>query len=190
MQLLKKYKHIFGRDLADVGIIPGAECTIPLITDAKPFVQDLYAMSDQHKDEIKRQCKLLLDANLIRVSHGSPFCSSPTLAKKADGTWRLAIDYRRLNYISVTNTRPTPNITNSIKALAGKEYYTIADCRSGYFHVQIKESDKWKTAFTDGSTLYEWNVMPFGFKNASGLWQSIMNETYDKCPNTVVHYDD
>ena len=51
--------------------------------------------------------------------------------------------------------------------------------KSEFWQVQIKEEDRYKTAFTVIFGHYEWNVMPFGIKNASSEFQNIMNDIFN-----------
>ena len=63
--------------------------------------------------------------------------------------------------------------------------------KSGFWQVLIDEKDRYKTAFTVPFGHYEWNVMPFGLKNAPSEFQNIMNDIFT--PFTVfsiVYIDD
>ena len=96
-------------------------------------------------DEIKRQIQELLQKGHIRPS-SSP-CGSPiVLVQKKDGTWRLRIDYRVLNKITVRNRYPIPWIDNLLDQLKGAIYFSKIDLKSRYHQVPIEPSDVWKTA--------------------------------------------
>ncbi|WOH09471.1 hypothetical protein DCAR_0728928 [Daucus carota subsp. sativus] len=62
--------------------------------------------------------------------------------------------------------------------------------KSGYWQIQIKESDKYKTAFTVPFGQYEWNVLPFGLKNAPSDFQNIMNEIFNPYTEFIIVYID
>ena len=67
----------------------------------------IYRCSVLENDEIKRQIQELLQKGHIKPS-SSP-CGSPiVLVQKKDGMWRLYIDYRVLNKITVQNRYPIP----------------------------------------------------------------------------------
>ena len=82
-------------------------------------------------DEIKRQIQELLQKGHIRPS-SSP-CGSPiVLVQKKDGTWRLCIDCRALNKITVQNRYPIPQIDDLLDQLKGAKYFSKIDLKSGY----------------------------------------------------------
>ena len=63
--------------------------------------------------------------------------------------------------------------------------------KSGFWEVQIDELDKYKTAFNVPFGQYEWNVMPFGLKNAPSEFQNIMNDIFNRYIHfTIVYIDD
>ena len=64
------------------------------------------------------------------------------------------------------------------------------DMKSGYWQIQIAEPDRYKTAFTVPFGHYEWNVMPFGLKNAPSEYQRIMNEIFSPYTEFIIVYID
>ena len=133
----------------------------------------------------------MVEDGLIQPSY-SP-CGSPVLlVPKKDGSWRLCIDYRALNKITVKNRYPLPRIDDLIDQLQGARYFTKIDLKSGYHQVRVKPEDVWKTAFKTRFGLFEWLVMPFGLTNAPATFMRMINDILhpllDDC--VVAYIDD
>ena len=62
--------------------------------------------------------------------------------------------------------------------------------KSEFWQIQIDEKDRYKTAFTVPFGHYEWNVMPFGLKNAPSEFQNIMNNIFTSFTNFSIAYID
>ncbi|GJZ66794.1 putative reverse transcriptase domain-containing protein [Tanacetum coccineum] len=124
--------------------------------------------------ELSEQLQELSDKGFIRPS-SSPWGAPVLFVKKKDGSFRMCIDYRELNKLTVKNRYPLPRIDDLFDQLQGSSIYSKIDLRSGYHQLRVREQDIPKTAFRTRYGHYEFQVMPFGLTNAPAVFMDLMN---------------
>ncbi|GJX74906.1 putative reverse transcriptase domain-containing protein [Tanacetum coccineum] len=127
--------------------------------------------------ELWEQLKELSDKGFIRPS-SSPWGSLVLFVKKKDGSFRMCIDYRELNKLTVKNRYPLPRIDDLFDQLQGSSVYSKIDLRSGYHQIRVREEDIPKMVFRTRYGYYEFQVMPFGLTNAPTVFMDLMNHVY------------
>ena len=107
----------------------------------------------------------MAEAGMIEPSN-SPWAAPDLLVKKKDDTWRFCVDYRHLNDVTRKDSYPLPRIDDALDKVAGSQWFSSLDLRSGYWQVELAPDARPKTAFTIGQGLWQFRVMPFGLCNA------------------------
>nr|GFA84802.1 putative reverse transcriptase domain-containing protein [Tanacetum cinerariifolium] len=133
-----------------------------------------YRLAPPEMKELSEQLKELSDKGFIRPS-SSPWGAPVLFVKKKDGSFRMCIDYRELNKLTVKNRYPLPRIDDLFDQLQGSSVYSKIDLRSGYHQLRVREEDVPKSAFRTRYGHYEFQVMPFGLTNALTVFMDLMN---------------
>ncbi|GKA24746.1 putative reverse transcriptase domain-containing protein [Tanacetum coccineum] len=150
------------------------EFRIDLVPEAAPVARAPYRLAPSEIRELSVQLQELLEKGFIRPS--SATWGAPMLfVKKKDGYFRICIDYRELNKLTVKNRYPLPRINDLFDQLLGSSVYSKIDRRSGYHQLRIKEENIPITAFRTRYGHFEFQVMPFGLINAPAVFTDLMN---------------
>lgn len=176
--LCQEYKDIFYCDGIPLSFTNQVRHYIRTKNEDPIYVKP-YRQPPSQSQEITNQIEKLLKENVIQESH-SPWSAPVHLVpKKKDASgeikYRMVIDYRRLNEITVDDRYPLPNITDLFDKLGKSTYFTTLDLASGYHQIEIEENDRQKTAFSTQNGHFEFLRMPFGLKTAPATFQRAMD---------------
>ncbi|GJT58246.1 putative reverse transcriptase domain-containing protein [Tanacetum coccineum] len=172
--VIRDFPEVFPDDLPGLPPPRQVEFKIELVPGAAPVARAPYRLAPSEMKELADQLQELLEKGFIRPS-SSPWGAPVLFVKKKDGTFRMCIDYRELNKLTVKNRYPLPRIDDLFDQLQGSSVYSKIDLRTGYHQLRIREEDIPITAFRTRYGHYEFQVMPFGLTNAPAVFMDLMN---------------
>ncbi|GJV33613.1 putative reverse transcriptase domain-containing protein [Tanacetum coccineum] len=172
--IVRDFPDVFPEDLPGLPPARQVEFQIDLVPGAAPVARAPYRLAPSEMKELSEQLQELSDKGFIRPS-SSPWGAPVLFVKKKDGSFRMCIDYRELNKLTVKNRYPLPRIDDLFDQLQGSSVYSKIDLRSGYHQLRVREEDIPKTAFRTRYGHYEFQVMPFGLTNAPAVFMDLMN---------------
>jgi len=205
LQVLRRHKKAIGWTLADIPGISPSMCMHRILLEdgAKPVRQPQRRLNPVILEVVKKEVTKLLQAGIIYPISDSDWVSPVQVVPKKTGitvvknekneliltkvqnSWRVCIDYRRLNQATRKDHFPLPFIDQMLERLAGKSHYCFLDGFSSYFQIHIALEDQEKTTFTCPFGTFAYRRMPFGLCNAPGTFQwcmvSIFSDFLESC---------
>ncbi|RZB65128.1 Vacuolar-processing enzyme [Glycine soja] len=204
--VLKKHKKAIVWTLADIPGISPSTCMHRILLEdgAKPVRQPQRRLNPVILDVVKKEVTKLLQARIIYPNFDSQWVSPVQVIPKKTGltviknekdehiptrvqnSWRVCIDYRRLNQVTRKDHFPLPFIDQMLERLAGKSHYCFLDGFSGYLQIHIALEDQEKTTFTYPFGTFAYRRMPFGLCNAPGTFQRCMLSIFSDFLETCI----
>jgi len=184
--LLEKYKDVMTDDLPK-RLPPQRpiDHRIELSNEtAYPF-KSTYRLSIVEMQALKTIISDMLEKKWIRPST-SPYGAPVMLVSKKDGKYRMVVDYRQLNNLTIKNRYPLPRQDEMMAQLHGAKIFSKLDLKSGYYQIRMHPKDIHKTAFNTRWGHYEFMVLPQGLTGSPGTFMGVMNTVFKEQTNVFV----
>ena len=193
-QFLRQNKDVVAWKQADMGGIDPTVIThrLNVSPSFKPVKQKRRSFAPDRQKAINEEVGKLLQAGAIREVEYPEWLANVVLVKKANGKWRLCIDFTDINRACPKDSFPLLRIDLIVDATAGHELLSFMDAFSSYNQISMDPDDQEKTSFVTGQGTYCYRVMPFGLKNAGATYQRLVNRMFQKQIGTTmeVYIDD
>ncbi|GFW61018.1 retrovirus-related Pol polyprotein from transposon 17.6 [Trichonephila clavipes] len=173
-QLLISHKSAFARSTVELSAAATEHHRISLQHDY-PIKCPIYKIPFNLRNEFRRQITDLEKAGIISKSNSQ--YNTPALFVKQKEKWRLVLDFRKLNEITLTQDFVIPTLDDILHEISGSNYFSALDMKSAFNQIPLHFADRHKTAFsTPDGDKYEFNRLCFGLKNSPKAFQSIAQE--------------
>ena len=206
--LCNEFEDIFSKSSEDIGHTPLVTMDIDT-GDNPPMCQKPYSLPLKHVEWVQKELEILERAGVIQRSM-SPWASPIVIVPKKTEPGepprrRMCVDYRMLNSLlppvskahskakGIITLVPLPKIDEIYAQLQGSKVFSALDMRSGYFHIELSEEAKPKTAFVPGGphgAKYQFNRCPFGLSQAPAYFQRLVHEVLRGLPFAFGYLDD
>ncbi|XP_065015514.1 uncharacterized protein LOC135642962 [Musa acuminata AAA Group] len=178
--LLQQNVDVFAWSPSDMtGVDPEvAQHHLSISPDARPVKQKPRRHAPDRQLAIREEVGRLLEADFIEEARYPQWLSIVVLVKKANGRWRMCVDYTSLNNACPKDCYPLPKVDQLVDATAGHALLSFMDAFSGYNQIRMAPEDQEHTAFLTDQGVYFYKVMPFGLKNAEATYQRTVNKMF------------
>ena len=128
----------------------------------------------EQREAVEGEIDKLLE-NGVACPSTSPWASPVVMVNKKDGSWRMCVDYRRVNAATKFNCFPLPRLDEALDAVAGCSVFSSLDLAIAYHQVPVAPSDVERTAFITHAGLFEMTKMLFGLCNSPSTNQRLLS---------------
>ena len=161
------------------------------LSTEKPLYTPQYRVPVIHQKPLDDVIDDMLKEGVIRESK-SPYNSPIVVVPKPDGSIRPCVDFRNINRHVIPDRFPLPILGEILQSLSGNDLFSTIDCQSGFWQIELEEESKPVTAFSTRKGHFEYNVLPFGLKDAAPSFERMMTMTLSGLINNsvLVYLDD
>jgi len=176
-EVIARHLDAFAWSASDMpGIDPDLLChCLTMDPKVRPVRQRRRKFNEETRQVIKEETKKLLSVGHIREIQYPEWLANVVLVKKANGKWRMCVDFTDLNKACPKDSYPLPSIDALVDSASGCRMLSFLDAFSRYNQIKMHPRDECKTAFMTELSCYCYTMMPFGLKNVGATYQRLMD---------------
>ena len=176
--MISRHLDAFAWSASDMpGIDPDFLCHhLSVDATVRPVRQRRRKFNEERQQVVKDETQKLLSAGHIREIQYPEWLANVVLVKKANGKWRMCVDFTDLNKACPKDSYPLPSIDALVDSASDSKVLSFLDAFLGYNQIKMHPRDESKTAFMTETCSYCYKVMPFGLKNAGATYQRLMDK--------------
>ena len=161
------------------GIDPGVitHC-LNVYPSSKPVRQKKRVFAPERDNAIKEEVQKLTVAKFIHEVYYPDWLANILMVKKANGKWRMCVNFTDLNKACPKDSYPLPRINQLGDSTAGHKLLSFMDNFSEYNQIRMDKADQEKTSFVTSQGLFCYKVMSFGLNNAGETYQRLVNHMF------------
>uniref|UniRef100_A0A158P4I7 RNA-directed DNA polymerase n=1 Tax=Tetranychus urticae TaxID=32264 RepID=A0A158P4I7_TETUR len=189
--LIDSFQDTFAKSKNDLGLVPSSVCPISIDLDGQVPETLPYNCPIHRRNEFKKIIDEMIANDIIEESN-APGGSPAILVPKPDKSYRMVIDYRKLNRLTRVPRHPMPRIDDCLEVVRNGQYFNIFDLAQGYHQIELPPEERIKTVFVTPDGKYHYKRLPMGLASAPFIFQKLMNKVlegliYQKC---IGYFDD
>ena len=191
--ILKEY----GRDVLSGKLVkdppvrgPYGLAKIVLREGAVPRRQRGFQLTGEREKAVVKIVDEFVERGWLEPSYSEWASTAFVVPKKVEGDWRMVVDYRGLNEVTVHDSYNLPLIDTILQRQAMMKVFTVLDMKKGYHQMPLSQESRPLSAMVTPSGLWQWKVMPMGVKNGNAAFQRMMEWVLKDLPNATPFVDD
>jgi hypothetical protein len=188
-KLLGEFQDVFSWSYEDIrGFDPALiQHAIPIQEGIKPVRKKQIPIKPALEATIRKELEKLVKVGIIFPVKYSEWVSNLVLVQKTTGQIKLCVYFRALNWTSIKDHFPLPNMEMILQQVAGSQMMSLLDSFFGYNQIKVKRVDKYKTTFITRWGTFAYECMPFVLSNASATFQRVMQIAFDDLIDKIIH---
>lgn len=168
---------------------------LPFTTTPNTFEESNKKFSAVELAFLRQEIPKLLENSCIEVNNVKPTCVSPIqTAPKADGSFRLIADLRKINSCCVKKSFINENIEQVLEILNPNDKVVSVDIKNCFYHVLVAPEYRQFLGFKFENQYYVWRVLPFGHCQSpfysSKILRPVIQYLREHNVKTVCYVDD